>query len=899
MLLIFVTHSLSCSLCLLILNQPVICNRHDDLHQTIPKVVVGVTRKEKMDIPKPCSDSSSDRRGPEPDSSLQSIPSIPRRTSSSVLTSKADNKSRESIKARHAKKRAEANSLGRRITPDRDDSEKSQEDGELSKVHADGCQQECSKAGNKLKEELNSLPQQEKIKDVKTLLVMSLLQHCSAEVGKKAETLMEDAGLEMDPEAEKQEKELPEKLQFGKGEMKELENECSEFLKMMGIRKKGQSLKWQNCLINRMLTADIGSCCREQMPAAVQEQEPDSKELKEFLFSPSHILSDHPSLQGFGLKEGKQSMRSECDVNSKGETVDDPRTEHHLSELFIESQPHCPFRQPVEAVENSFYSFRSTYCNTTHLARMVDSSTFSKRDLKAVLLSLIHSVFVSGGEEKAEMETRPEMKDKEVLSQLHGEVEKDEAEMEEKRNAAEEKPLKIQASEPAELNNVDWDERKSDSVTETEVFEKSDFEELEKAKIGSTAAKPTAPSAMSVIPKTDERGGNARKVSQLSTRQDTGRSGRERKGSKCQNKKKKRQSQQPVQMKKTIKQPKTRGGKTRSGLTVDQTGLHSLTSISSPSGRSNFEITLADSSKEQIATGAQATRGLFIQNKVAVPLLEDLDQAPHADTVKTNLAGEERSLKTCTSPVHDLLHATGKLPLEKVPKDDDDVTIPADKLHDNLHQGRQEEDSQAHQTRDVTSNLHISVMNQILSSSITSQNPSPWRKSHVPQKLRVKNEGAKKCSKTTQTTAKKRSQRCKKKTSFKVRNSTVVTTCISLALPKQKTCHSLPQHILKPHHPLRVRDKKNHFPGRSERVDVRRADVIVVATSAGMKGGSNSGGQGGNSTGSNNQVSRANSYQGFEKECSICVAQRENRSKISPLCEGESCLLVAPTVHSV
>ena len=643
-------------------------------------------------------------------------------------------------------------------------------------MHADSQQQPFD---NKMIEELSSLPLPEDIMgEVKETLyaVSSMLQHGVAEMGQSTETLTEcSSSKETDPEAEKQEFELPEKLPFEKGEGGGIWR--NEFMKKMGLRPKGEpfeksqilemvhSLSQQNRLTNRVLT-HIYSCYRDQGPAAFKEQEPNSKQWKEFVVSMRRSMSEcGPSL--LDGKEGKHSLMSECEMDSKEGVVDDPTTEHHLSELSVEDLPPYPFRLPMEPVENSFYSFRSTYCNTTHLTRLAESLTFCphRMDLKEVLRSFIYSVFASGFEKRAKMEIKPALTDKEMLNQLHTEAEKDE-----KKNAAEEKTLKTEVSEPADHSNMETDEEKSHSVTET-VLEKSDFEEPEEA----ASAKLKSSSTASLIPETEEEEKTAQEVCvalQLSTRQEASQTGRGRKGSKPHRKKK------------------------------------------------------------------------------------DLDHALHVDMVKVNISEGRGCLKSCAGPVRDLLKATKKLSLEKAPENEDDVIVPAAMLH-NSPPREEEEDSQSHQTVDITHNQQVSM----LSDSITHQNPPPWRGSPNPQKMTTKAKATKKDGKTKQTMKKKRSQNCKKKTAIKVQRSTDATSSISLVLAKGRVCHPLPLRILKPQLTPVVRKQKNHFPGRPGRVDVRGAGVTVKMTSGGSEEGSKSSGQGGNSTNSNNQVSRADWYQ--------------------------------------
>ena len=742
-------------------------------------------RQEKTDTPKACSDSSSDRRGPEPDSSLQSIPSLLRpKPSSATLTPTADEKrgSRAEVELFGKNEpadvclksgKAKARKLSLDTMPNKDDSEKSQEDDELSRMLTDSQQQPLD---NKMIEELSSLPLPEDIMgEVKKTLyaVSSLLQHGVAEMGQS--TLTEcSSSKETDPEAEKQEFELPEKLPFEKGE--EGKNWRNEFMKKMDVWPKGEpfeksqilemvhNLSQQNRLTNTVLT-HIYSCYRDQGPVAFKEQEPNSKQWKEFVVSLRRSMSEcSPSL--LDGKEGKHSLMSECEMDSKEGVVDDPTAEHHLSELSVEDLPPYPFRLPMEPVENSFYSFGSTYCNTTHLTKLAESLTFCPHriDLKEVLQSLIYSVFASGFEKRAKMEIKPALTDKEMLNQLHTKAVKDE-----KKNAAEEKQLRTEVSEPSDCSNMETDEEKSHSVTET-VFEKSDFEEPEEA----APAKLKPSSTTSLIPATEEEEKTAQEVSlalQLSTRREANQTGRGRKGSKPHRKKK------------------------------------------------------------------------------------ELDQALHADTVKVNISEGRGCLKSCRGPVRNLLKATKKLSLEKAPENEDDVIVPAAMLHNSPPRNRQEEDGQSHQTVDVTHNRQVSVLND----SITHQNPPLWR-SPNPQKMTTKVKPTKD-GKTKQTMKKKRSQNCKKKTSIKVQRSTAATSSISLVLAKGRVCHSLPLHILKPQLTPVVRKQKNHFPGRPKRVDVRGAGVTVKTTSGGTEEGSKSSGQGGNSTNSSNQVSRADWYQ--------------------------------------
>ena len=755
-------------------------------------------RQEKTDTPKACSDSSSDRRGPEPDSSLQSIPSLLRpKPSSAALTPTADEKrgSRAEVDSFVKNEPADVclksgKAKARELSLDnKDDSEKSQEDDAVSRMHADSQQQPID---NKMIEELSSLPVSEDIMgEVKKTLyaVSSLLQHSVAEMGQSTETLTEcSSSKETDPEAEKQEFELPEKLPFEKGEGGKIWR--NELMKKMDVWPKGEpfeksqilemvhSLSQQNRLTNRVLT-HIYSCYRDQGPAAFKEQEPNSKQWKEFVVSLRRSMSEcSPSL--LDGKEEKRSLMSECEMDSKEGVVDDPTTEHHLSELSVEDLPPYPFRLPMEPVENSFYSSGSTY--TTHLTRLEESLTFClhRIDLKEVLLSLICFVCASGFEKRAKMEIEPAPTDKEMLNQLHTEAEKDE-----KKNAAEEKPLKTEVSEPADCSNMEPEEEKSHSVTET-VFEKSDFEEPEEEKSHSVTetvfeksdfeepeeaapAKLKLSSTAPLIPTKEEEEKTAQEGSvalQLSTRQEANQTGRGRKGNKPRRKKK------------------------------------------------------------------------------------ELDQALHVDTVKVHISEGRGCLKSYRGPVRNMLKATKKLSLEKAPENEDDVIAPAAMPHNSPPRNHQEEDGQSHQTVDVTHNQQVSVF----SDSITQQNPPPWRRSPNPQKMTTKAIPTKKGGKTKQTMKKRRSQNCKKKTSVKAQRSTTATSSISLVLAKGRVCHSLPLHILKPQLTPVVRKQKNHFPGRPGRVDVRGAGVTVKMTSGGTEEGSKSSGQGGNSTNSSNQV---------------------------------------------
>lgn len=765
-----------------------------------------------MDSPKCCTntDSSSDKGDPDADSLLQSVPSIPRRTSSSTLSPRADDESEQGSKARPTRKTAEADSLGedKPIGGHFDEVKKSQGDSELSTTYTDCHEQERSKGepciDNKLLEELNSLRLQ--IQSLGAINALSL--HGSAEMGEYINILMGSESEEVGPEVEKQENELPEK-----GEVKDWRNEHNMSMKMMGTCQKGQKgHKWnilkmvqglsqQKRLTNRMLTR-IYSCYREQAPATLQEKEPDPKELKNFFIS----LSDRGSLLWDSLKEALQHSMAKRDVEGTQQTAD-PSMEHHLSELSVEDLPPYPYRLSMEPVENSCYSFTPGYGNTAHSTRLAESLS-SVQNLKAILRS-VYSVLVSGFENRADMETQLDLKDEEVLNQLHDdEVEKGEAEIgDQKKDMVQENTNGTGTLDPAKLDNyTEMDvEKDTDNVAETDIFEKSEFEELEKTKEkGSAATKPAPPppAAMPLI--AENMGPTGEWMLATRARQDTGQSSTRRKTIKTKKKpqkKEKRQPQQPAQAK-NIEQNKNRSGHghllsasslSREGsveVTVGQAGkLHPLAAASSPPGGGRFEI----DSTEQAAARVPAARGPVKPSAALLPLPEGSDQEElHWDAMQVNMATVDgRHVKNCTCSMRDPLNkATGELPLEITPE------------------------------------------------------------------FVVEAEPMKKGGKANLAIGKERSGLLKKKASGKKMNSPAVAAPVSVAQAEEKAHHSVLPYSWRPQPLPRFEEEKNHLPGAPARLDVRRAVIVAVTTSGGTKGGSGSSGQGGgHSANSNSQVS--------------------------------------------
>ncbi|XP_070212574.1 uncharacterized protein [Littorina saxatilis] len=471
------------------------CEMHEDHNQTIPKVLWGAPRKEKGDSPK-ADPNSSDKRGPEPDASLPSIPSIPRSGTKAAVAQNNRKKSKE----KKGRKKLEEDLLpgensAVNLPPRPKSKQRILEDVEQEKSRAQ------ISLDNRLVEELNSLHlHQGEVEDICALAQTSGNTHeflkgvCSSlekfrsltrsnlpgsmvESGEVMKSLMDSLSClgEIKDEIEKQEMEDPKKENGGDCS-KDMELRSQPLEKRVAM-ERAHNL-WRN---NRLTTQRLFHiyCCYQEQDFVSHRDQLGKLDKCNNLSGLRQTLNLTTNLDyQSSLKGGLSSIMT---LGKKEETSGpESSQECHLSELLMGDERSVRSAEPVE---QSFSFPTSMGYQTLPLTGGLEPLGFAQatKCLEAAALFIIRSMLMEFG-------NRPECKisDHQDLRGCSKDVEKGEREVAGKEKMLE-KGNATEGDKKPELETVDAVE---EDAPEPVVLEKSDFEENEKGKKEMTSADP-------------------------------------------------------------------------------------------------------------------------------------------------------------------------------------------------------------------------------------------------------------------------------------------------------------------------------------------------------------------------------------------------------------------------